>query len=238
VRLVVGDVGGQFDALMKLVEGATEIILVGDLPDRGPKSKEVIEWAMTDPRVTTLKGNHEDMMVDFYDGIKSGFYSPSDWLRNGGYQTMVSYGMPVPQGPAIDIRWAVEQARRLIPGNHIEFLRSRPLWVERGEAVISHAPMPHPRYLTDDLSESQGFRFDPLWFTWIWNRGTPQRLDRLQVFGHNSGWGLLVNEEDNWICLDDSRSEKLTALDLDLMKIHQVSFSQPLDTPSEIDSSI
>lgn len=229
MRLVVGDVGGQFDALMKLVEGATEIYLVGDLPDRGPKSREVIEWAMTDPRVKAHKGNHEDMMVDFYDGLKSGFYSPGDWLRNGGYQTMISYGMPVPKESTLDIRETVKLARQLIPGDHIEWVRSLPIFTriqnDREDVLISHAPMPHPRYLTDDLEEHQGFD-GPLWFKWIWNRGVPTKIDSLQIFGHNSGWGLRYHDDQNWICLDDSRYGKLTALDLDSGEIKQVVFDE------------
>jgi len=66
---VIGDVGGQFDALISLyakAPKADKTILVGDLNDRGTKSRQVIEWAIQEPNVITLHSNHGDMFVDYY----------------------------------------------------------------------------------------------------------------------------------------------------------------------------
>ena len=70
---IIGDIAGRFDELMLLLAKmpeADKVILVGDMVDRGPKSKEVIEWAMNNPNVIAIKGNHEDMMVDFCEDGK------------------------------------------------------------------------------------------------------------------------------------------------------------------------
>jgi serine/threonine protein phosphatase 1 len=62
--IVVGDIHGCYDELMELIEKVDlgdddRVISVGDLITKGPKSKEVLELFMTDPRFTTVIGNHD-----------------------------------------------------------------------------------------------------------------------------------------------------------------------------------
>ena len=45
--LIIGDVGGCFNSLMKLVAKLPpneKLLFIGDLNDRGPNSREVISW--------------------------------------------------------------------------------------------------------------------------------------------------------------------------------------------------
>lgn len=216
---VVGDIGGEYDALVALTRGVKDkIVLVGDLNDRGPKSREVIEWAIkNDGHVVTLHSNHGDMMVDFYDGIK--MYDYGDFLRNGGYNTLVSYGYPVPRGPYLDPSECSRWAKAHIPASHIEFLRSRPTFYEEADAVVSHAPAPHPRYFSEQLGSENIFN-------WIWNRNSvvPHPQGKWQIFGHNSAWGYQVNHEEKWVCLDDSRQDKLTGIAWPSMQVRQKIF--------------
>ena len=62
--IVVGDIHGCYDELMALMEKVNlgekdRVVSVGDLITKGPKSKEVLELFMTDPRFTTVIGNHD-----------------------------------------------------------------------------------------------------------------------------------------------------------------------------------
>ena len=62
--IVVGDVHGCYDELMALMEKVDlgekdRVVCVGDLITKGPKSKEVLELFMTDPRYSTVIGNHD-----------------------------------------------------------------------------------------------------------------------------------------------------------------------------------
>ncbi len=226
--LIVGDLGGEFDAFQRLIEEwEGRMVLVGDLNDRGPKSRQLIEWAIKNQStVETLDSNHGDMLVDFYNGIKG--YHHGDFLRNGGYHTLVSYGMPVPTDSSIDVRQAVKFARENIPKEHIEFLSTRKVFIEFDDMVVSHAPAPHERYFTEDLSEMVGFS-GTMRFNWIWNRHQPVQLasDKWQIFGHNASWGLQVNKVDKWICLDDSHSGKLTGIVWPEQTFVQESFVEP-----------
>lgn len=62
--IVVGDIHGCYDELMALMEKVNlgekdRVVSVGDLITKGPKSREVLQLFMTDPRFTTVMGNHD-----------------------------------------------------------------------------------------------------------------------------------------------------------------------------------
>src|SRR4026209_1580500 len=62
--IVVGDIHGCYDELMALLKKARfgkddKVICVGDLVTKGPKNREVLDLFMTDPRFSTVIGNHD-----------------------------------------------------------------------------------------------------------------------------------------------------------------------------------
>ena len=90
---VIGDVHGRIDLLTTLVEAVPHdmsVICVGDLVDRGDHSKEVLEFVMQHDRIASLMGNHEQLMLNF---LKSPETQGRRWLRNGGLQTLASFGV-------------------------------------------------------------------------------------------------------------------------------------------------
>ena len=101
-----GDVHGRHDLLTELhgraasalarLRPANSIeIFLGDYVDRGPDSRRVVEWLMTSPRICheriCLRGNHEAMLLA---ALQSPSFMPL-WLRNGGLETMRSYGVDI-----------------------------------------------------------------------------------------------------------------------------------------------
>ena len=96
---VVGDVHGHFRTLEALVgrldlgEGDA-IVMLGDLIDRGPKSAHVVRYVRGTERVFSIRGNHEQMMIEGFD--ESSFFKDRSvearvWYQNGGMATEVSY---------------------------------------------------------------------------------------------------------------------------------------------------
>ena len=62
--IVVGDIHGCYDELEELLDkarfsDADRVVCVGDLITKGPKNREVLERFMTDPRFSTVIGNHD-----------------------------------------------------------------------------------------------------------------------------------------------------------------------------------
>lgn len=146
----IPDIHGQdalLDAALDLVarDGGADarIVFLGDLVDRGPNSRAVIDRLMTGQAMgqpwTVLRGNHDQMFVDFLDTgviqsphIRSGL----SWLhhRLGGATTLASYGLDVTEDVT---KW--EAARRAVPQAHRDWLAGLPLWKEVGEVLFVHA---------------------------------------------------------------------------------------------------
>lgn len=87
---VLGDIHGRFDLVyenLKVVNfdiNKDRLFCVGDLIDRGPYSKHVVEF-LSLPFVFAIRGNHEDMLLDYYetypDATDEDFYHVG--VRNG-----------------------------------------------------------------------------------------------------------------------------------------------------------
>lgn len=212
---IIGDVAGQYDALMDLVKYVKpdeEIVLVGDLNDRGLKSKEVIEWAMTTPNVVTLNSNHGDMFIDWY--LETGIYDTGVFVMNGGDKTIRSY---CPE----DYYGGLSLARQFINPEHIEFLRTRPMYYMKDGIFVSHAPWCAGITLEQacDISTLVSRENTSL----LWNRDEPEdRPGLIQVYGHNSYWGLKF--QGSTICIDTSQEKVLTGIRMPGEVVYQVRY--------------
>lgn len=104
LTFAVGDIHGCLDELRDLLDEIEaraptgRVIFLGDLIDRGPDSRSVVELIMAGPQKPgwtwlTLKGNHEEMLL----GAVSGESDVDWWLMNGGEETVESYDGTVPE---------------------------------------------------------------------------------------------------------------------------------------------
>ena len=86
---VVGDLHGCYSMLLDAMKKVSfdpdrdRLLSVGDLCDRGPDSWSCLRL-LEKPWFFAVKGNHEDLLLDFVSPIKSGEYSKNDFLNNGG----------------------------------------------------------------------------------------------------------------------------------------------------------
>lgn len=92
--VVIGDCHGTYKTLLALIEKIKaqypeeQIVSVGDLVDRGPDSKSVVQYVI-DNNILCVRGNHEEMM---WKAVL--IHTDEDnelWLNNGGFQTLDSY---------------------------------------------------------------------------------------------------------------------------------------------------
>ena len=144
---VVGDIHGRCAQLLNLLEmlprdsKTDTLVFLGDLIDRGADAPGCVEHVMklcseNPERVICLRGNHEQMLMDFLEG------QPTIWLSPvvGGQRTFEQY-----TGQALradsehddeDLRLMFEQA---LPVEHLEFMRSLPFYYEDEHAIYVHA---------------------------------------------------------------------------------------------------
>ena len=131
----VGDVHGCLTELTELMAMIASdhasrpardchIVFLGDLVDRGPRSREVIAYLRHEaPRFARLhfvRGNHEEMMVRCLLGEAS--LIPG-WLQHGGLACALSYGVdPADLMGDPDPERMKQILRACIPREDIEFL--------------------------------------------------------------------------------------------------------------------
>jgi len=181
VSYAIGDVHGRHDLLdlaLGLIERHgrglnTRIILLGDLVDRGPDSRKVVERAMELDReeaAVCLKGNHEAMMLD---GLAR-WPGPEfiNWQAQGGRQTLASYG-------AHDIN---ANPRGHVPQRHRRWLAERPATVRDNYRIYVHAGMAPGVALADQRQK------DCLWIRETFLRAPPESFEAHVVHGHTPLW--------------------------------------------------
>jgi len=154
---VVGDIHGrraQLDCLLKVLprdEASDTLVFLGDLIDRGPDAPgvvcDVLELQRMNPeRVIVLRGNHEQMMLDFIDD------DSRLWLAHvtGGDQTFQQYTeTPLQVEKEEDFEHARRKIEECVPREHIEFFRQMPLYHEDDYALYVHAGLDHGKHPRD-----------------------------------------------------------------------------------------
>lgn len=153
----IGDIHGHLSKLQDLhgliaadraAQGATDapVVHVGDLVDRGPDSRGVIDHLLAGTargeNWIVLKGNHDRMFRGFL--ADADFHDPRlrrdlHWLheRLGGAETLASYGV---KGAGERFLHDLQaEARAAVPTEHLAFLdRLLPYWLG-GQALFAHA---------------------------------------------------------------------------------------------------
>lgn len=142
-------------------------LFLGDYIDRGPSSREVIEllassahsvrsefsqrsgfsqssgpsqssghFDQNDEEFVFLKGNHEALFLNFLSDSER----YEIWARNGGAQTLRSYGVAPEAMKDAALRQRCHQAlKRVLPRHHVDFLENLQLSVSYGDYFFAHA---------------------------------------------------------------------------------------------------
>ena len=185
-----GDVHGRSDLLAELIRrienelamspGAESILIgLGDYVDRGADSKGVLDLLVSRElplEVRPLKGNHEAMFEDFLE-------EPAEfgghWFRNGGWETVRSYGVdcvPIVTPPSRFVRIRDELVEKM-PTSHLSFIEALPLTASYGDYFFVHAGA-RPGVALSEASED-----DALWIRGGFSdRDDP--FEQIVVHGH------------------------------------------------------
>jgi serine/threonine protein phosphatase 1 len=159
---VVGDIHGQKRLLDRLLDiiaqdrGSEDahLVFVGDMVDRGEQSRQVLETlkALNDAGTAVcLMGNHERMMLDFIDDPAT---FGRRWLRNGGLQTLGSFGIGgcTDSSGADQLTVAAKSLMSKLGPDMENWLRSLPLTWQNNNLWVVHAAA-HPEVPMQEQDE-------------------------------------------------------------------------------------
>lgn len=202
--LAVGDIHGCLAQLAELMErvkptSADRVVFLGDYVDRGPDSAGVIdyliEFAAAFPETVFLRGNHEQMFLDYLDGQDSAMF-----LVNGGRQTLDSY-----------------RDRRMwpIPTSHRRFLESLEHSFESEHHIFVHAG------LRPGIPLAEQDDFDMLW---IRHEFLESDFDwgKAIVYGHTPRQEPLLGDRRIGVDTGCVYGRQLTCCDVITQRIWQV----------------
>lgn len=146
----VGDVHGRLDCLEAVLAkidadetargpAPTHIVLLGDLIDRGPDSRGVVERArrLAAERPTTiLAGNHEELLLRAAKGDRTAL---ATFDRAGGRETLLSYGVEAADYDDCALADLPALIARAVPADHLAFLAGLDDWLVKGDYLFVHA---------------------------------------------------------------------------------------------------
>jgi serine/threonine protein phosphatase 1 len=190
----VGDVHGHLDQLQgahtRIAEdmanfgGPAPVVHVGDLTDRGPDSRGVIEFLLHGLQRgedwIVLKGNHDRLFSSFVrtgEARDARLRSGLTWLSPsmGGDTTLKSYGIEKRRLESFEKLH--KRAAKAVPETHVAFLESRPLWHRANGMIFVHAGI-RPGFPLEAQDED-----DLLWIRdeFLWRL---EKHEALIVHGH------------------------------------------------------
>ena len=138
--LAIGDIHGCAKTLTSMIDQLAithedYVVFLGDYVDRGDGVfsviEQLIELKAMFPNTVFIKGNHEDMFLNYIKG-EGTFDDGRVFMMNGGQSTMNSYGEAL-NIPVNDVTWET------FPESHREFYDSLKVMHEHEEFVFVHA---------------------------------------------------------------------------------------------------
>lgn len=216
----IGDVHGRLDLLDQLLAAIVrdaerrppriaELVFLGDLIDRGPNSRGVIE-RLRNFRHEWLKphflaGNHEEVLLRLLSGEPGILTS---WLRYGGAQCLASYDFDPAKLEVSNEQGALAIIKKAIPAEHVRFIASFADTLRFGDYLFVHAGI-RPGIGLSLQSKSD--------LHWIRSEFLEDKSDHGMIVVHGHTISNEVEFEANRIGIDTGayRTGKLTALALE-----------------------
>ena len=216
----IGDIHGRLDLFDELLARITaddaarapldsQIILLGDLVDRGPESAGVVARALAMAQagspVRFLKGNHEEVFVRAASGDEG---ATRFLVRIGGKETVLSYGLSRADYDAMDFDALTDWLLNHIPREHVDFLAGFEDMIELGDYLFVHAGI-RPDVPLDAQKPSD--------LRWIRDEFLSCARDHGKLVVHGHTITEQVEEYPNRIGIDTGAfaSDRLTAIGLE-----------------------
>jgi len=212
-RFVIPDIHGCARTFLRLIQDVIRLrptdhmYILGDMIDRGPRSKEVIDTILrlksAGFAVYPVRGNHEEMLLNACNDL-SGFRL---WMLNGGHATLASFNVEDPAE---------------LPRQYREYFQKLPYYIELNDFVLLHGNLNFR--IQDPLSDTEAM---------VWLRSSEVQKERIggrRVIGGHTPLSRSEIEksltadkimlDNGCVYRDHPGLGSLTALELDSMTLY------------------
>ncbi len=195
-QVAIGDIHGCYDLLRELLEyqikfdpATDKLIFMGDYIDRGPDSKQVVEYLSNlkdayPDKIILLKGNHELLAQRaFLSNTKNELFF---WAMEGAQYTIKSFG-------------GFEKAREIL----MPFIKSLQIYYQTDDFIFVHGGIPQGKTIESASEEEL-----------LWERDIESYEGKTLVVGHSPD--MNVRKFAHAICIDTAAFAygKLSAYDV------------------------
>jgi len=127
MQYFISDIHGHYDLFMKLLEKINfsekdEMIILGDIIDKGPNSIKMIKFVRKQPNIKMLLGNHEYYFIEKYHSLMKKYNEGED-INN----------------ILIELQNHFSGETEILDWDDIDFLDSRPYYIETDKYLCVHA---------------------------------------------------------------------------------------------------
>jgi serine/threonine protein phosphatase 1 len=192
----IGDIHGELMQLKALMaklpklDAEDTVVFLGDYIDRGPHSKQVVEYVryfpkMTNAKVVALRGNHEDAWLYVRRHGWPDFVRPPTHGCLAAYRSFVNAPVPADgQDPIHEERPGFESGR-FFPTRIVKWLEGLPYWYEDQHAIYVHAGL--PRLPDGRFAHPRDLPFPPTQVLWLRDQDFFRNYrGKRVVFGHTN----------------------------------------------------
>lgn len=114
--------------------------MLGDLVDRGPDSRAVVDYFVVNPptwaQTVHIKGNHEEYLLSILEGKRE---VVGKWLAHGGQECASSYGVSAGWTLNASSEAIAERMRQLVPAGHRKLMENMADTFRFGDYLFVHA---------------------------------------------------------------------------------------------------
>lgn len=197
----IGDVHGQISLFKELLsywnEETQQLLLIGDLGDRGENPKDCFLLAKTlveQKGAIYLKGNHEDMLLAFMDHPEKNYEL---YCLNGGMKTLETF-----LHPGLDAEYSPTEMALFLTSRYPElrpFLETLPLYYEWGNFIFVHAGV--------DLAKRDWHQTSDEDYVWIRDpfHKAKNTTGKTIVFGHTITPALFGDNQTTDLWINDNK---------------------------------
>jgi len=226
MQYCIGDVHGCAKTLEILIlqiirkDKNPEFYFVGDLIDRGPDSKSVIdlliELNQKNYKVEVVRGNHEEMFLNAY--TRRVPIIATNWYKNGAEQTISSFTAKYNLNKTV---------KDYIPEPYFNFIYELPYYIELEDYFIVHAgfnfkllkPFEDFEYMLWTRTEQNKYEFTN--GKKIIHGHTPISKEQIEHIASNNSSDV-INIDSGCVYVNRNGLGYLTALNLDTMELKHV----------------
>ena len=127
MKYVISDIHGEYSLFLELINkigfsNSDELYVCGDVIEKGDDSVKLTKWLMARPNVHCIRGNHEEMFLNFYHVLMRETKDYDEVLEK--------------------LRDYVQGDGHLLDWDTVEWLETLPYYIETDDFICVHAGVP------------------------------------------------------------------------------------------------